>query len=192
MEIRDMLESCPQSAKSPTEKQIGNTLGSGPCSDHISGMRSRVSIAGSKCPTNLVCIFTWLFGLVSILSARPPEDLRLKLEAFVKEQAGGVAVVWVDADGVFYETAGNYSAEDTRPITPETRFEIGSVTKGFNALLLAESVRLGRVTLDDPAANHLLPSEDTLRPALAKITLRSLVTHTSGLPRLPHNLGSNP
>ncbi len=44
----------------------------------------------------------------------------------------------------------------------------------------------------DPAAKYLLSPDDPARAALAKITLLSLATHTSGLPRLPGNIGPNP
>ncbi|MGH8019236.1 MAG: serine hydrolase domain-containing protein [Opitutaceae bacterium] len=72
------------------------------------------------------------------------------------------------------------SAPDDRTI-----YEIGSVTKVFTCLLLADAVARGHVKLDTPI-NELLP-EDVRLPddAGAKITLRMLATHTSGLPRIP-------
>jgi serine-type D-Ala-D-Ala carboxypeptidase/endopeptidase len=65
---------------------------------------------------------------------------------------------------------------------PQTIFQIGSVTKVFTALLLAEMAERGEVNLSDPAASYLPePSGDS--PSLA-----DLATHTSGLPRLPRGL----
>jgi serine-type D-Ala-D-Ala carboxypeptidase/endopeptidase len=77
-----------------------------------------------------------------------------------------------------------------------TIFEIGSATKVFTALLLAEAVRRGEVAYTDPVAKHL-PADVRMPTRGAKIiTLDDLVTHTSGLPRLPNNLApkdmSNP
>jgi CubicO group peptidase (beta-lactamase class C family) len=69
------------------------------------------------------------------------------------------------------------------PLTPGTRFEIGSLTKTFTALLLAQMVAAGEVDLDDDVARYLPPN--SLR---APITLAQLATHTSGLPRLPPGL----
>jgi CubicO group peptidase (beta-lactamase class C family) len=64
-------------------------------------------------------------------------------------------------------------------------FEIGSVTKTFTALLLAELARDGVVRLDDPVADHLQGAPPVVgRP----ITLEDLATHHSGLPRLPAGL----
>ncbi|WP_245876592.1 serine hydrolase domain-containing protein [Streptomyces uncialis] len=64
-----------------------------------------------------------------------------------------------------------------------TRFETGSVTKTFTALLLAELVARREVRYDDPVARYL-PRGAAAPP----ITLLHLATHTSGLPRLPPGL----
>ena len=67
----------------------------------------------------------------------------------------------------------------------ETRFEIGSITKVFTSLLLADMVLAGEVSLDDPVTDYLPDG------ALAKapgITLRMLARHTSGLANTPYNI----
>ncbi len=122
--------------------------------------------------------------------AKPPADLQKKLDDFVAGGPGGVAVAWVDADGTAFFTSGTMSAADPRAITPDTQFEIGSVTKVFTSLLLAESERLGKVSRNDPAAKYLLPAGDPAQADLAGITLLSLATHTSGLPHLPANFAT--
>jgi CubicO group peptidase (beta-lactamase class C family) len=67
----------------------------------------------------------------------------------------------------------------------KTIFEIGSVTKVFTGLLLADLNREGVVTLTDPARQHL-PPDLKLPPAKGReITLLDLATHTSGLPVEP-------
>lgn len=126
------------------------------------------------------------------LFAHPPADLQAQLDQWLHDQPGGVAVAWVDADGAAFFQAGQFDAGDRRPITPDTQFEIGSVTKVFTALLLAESERAGKVSRNDPAAKYLVPADDPAQADLAKITLLSLATHTSGLPRLPLNIGPDP
>ena len=133
-----------------------------------------------------------LLILVPLVHAKPPADIQARLEAFAQGKPGGVSVAWVDGEGAAFFSAGKFSADEARVITPDTQFEIGSVTKVFTALLLAESERLGKVSRNDPAAKYLLPAGDPDQAALAKITLLSLTTHTSGLPRLPANIGANP
>jgi serine-type D-Ala-D-Ala carboxypeptidase/endopeptidase len=67
-------------------------------------------------------------------------------------------------------------------------FELGSVTKTFTALLLAEMVIRGEVDYDDPITAYLPPEALPRRATKALITLEQLATHTAGLPRLPTNL----
>jgi D-alanyl-D-alanine-carboxypeptidase/D-alanyl-D-alanine-endopeptidase len=80
-------------------------------------------------------------------------------------------------DGVAW-TGGSGGAE------PRTIFQVGSVTKVFTALLLADMAERGEVRLSDPAARYLPGARDAADP----VTLADLATHTSGLPRLPGGL----
>ncbi len=63
-------------------------------------------------------------------------------------------------------------------------FEIGSITKTFTGLVLAQMVEQGKVKLDDPV-RELLPSGTVAKPAGPEITLVDLATQHSGLPRMP-------
>ena len=112
--------------------------------------------------------------------ARPPETLiRNSLQTWLGESPGGVAAAYIDRDGVVFEQAGRFSAADHRSLTPDTQFEIGSVTKTFTAVLLADAVRASRLALEDP-----------IGPPFARsgVTYLQLATHASGLPRLPPDL----
>lgn len=75
-------------------------------------------------------------------------------------------------------------------LTPDahTVFELGSITKTFTALLLAEMVTRGEIDYDDPITAYLPPDARPRRGTDAPITLVQLATHTAGLPRLPTNL----
>ncbi|MER6090031.1 serine hydrolase domain-containing protein [Streptomyces bluensis] len=73
------------------------------------------------------------------------------------------------------------------PATAATRFEIGSATKTFTALLLAEQAARGELNLDDSLARHL-PAVATGPAARHTITLTHLATHTSALPGTPPGL----
>lgn len=85
---------------------------------------------------------------------------------------------------------GRERVSDPELVTTATLFEIGSITKVFTALLLADMVLAGHMKLDDPVASHLpgdfrVPAKDH-RP----ITLADLATHTAGLPRFPTYAGA--
>jgi CubicO group peptidase (beta-lactamase class C family) len=70
------------------------------------------------------------------------------------------------------------------PLTPATRFRIGSVSKVFTATAILQLRDAGRLRLDDPVAKHLpwfkVPSPF---PTAPPITIEHLLTHTSGLSR---------
>ena len=74
---------------------------------------------------------------------------------------------------------------DGRPADGRTLFEIGSLTKSFTGLLLADMVRSGTVALDDPLGQHLPADWQTPTRDGRQITLLHLATHTSSLPRMP-------
>jgi CubicO group peptidase (beta-lactamase class C family) len=66
-------------------------------------------------------------------------------------------------------------------------FEIGSITKTFTGLLLAQMVEQGQVRMDQPVRT-LLPPGTVPKPAGDEITLLDLTTQHSGLPSNPDNL----
>ena len=70
---------------------------------------------------------------------------------------------------------------------PDSIFEIGSVTKTFTALALAQLVVEGKTSLDEPVRN-LLPPDTVPVPNEKEMTLLDLATHRSGLPPFPNNL----
>jgi serine-type D-Ala-D-Ala carboxypeptidase/endopeptidase len=87
------------------------------------------------------------------------------------------------------EIYGYGSIADDQKSKPngDTVFEIGSVTKTFTALLLADAVQRGDVTLEQPV-QELLPGYTIPAWDERKITLLDLATQSSGLPNLPENL----
>ena len=82
---------------------------------------------------------------------------------------------------------GRFGVADARPVDGSTVFEIGSVTKIFTSLLLADMARQGEVALTDPVARHL-PPDIPLEGNAARMTLAELATHMAGLPFWPSNL----
>lgn len=124
--------------------------------------------------------------------ARVKEILTQRIET--DKQAVGLAAILVEGDKVRIVTHGAMGLEKSEPITPDTLFEIGSVTKTFTALLLADMVIKGEVKLDDPVEKWL-PQGLGLRGGLklrdhtgAPIRLVDLATHRSGLARMPDNM----
>ena len=72
---------------------------------------------------------------------------------------------------------------------PDSIFEIGSVGKTFTGLILAQMIEQRKVELHAPV-RELLPPGTVPKPPTREITLLDLVTHYSGLPRMPDNIHS--
>jgi CubicO group peptidase (beta-lactamase class C family) len=109
----------------------------------------------------------------------------------VQKQGTGVVVGIVEQGGHRIISYGTMRAGEKRSIDGDTVFGIGSITKVFTALLLADMVQRGEMALDDPAAKYL-PAKDVTLPTSGsrQITLADLATHTAGLPLRPANLVS--
>jgi len=92
----------------------------------------------------------------------------------------------IDENDVEYYYYGG-TAKDGIQIDENTIFEIGSITKVFTTLILADMVEKGEVSLNDPI-DKFLP-EEVITPSKngKTITLFDLATHSSGLPRMPHD-----
>ena len=102
--------------------------------------------------------------------------------------AVGVVAGIVDSAGTRYVGFGWPTRGSTVPVNDRTLFEIGSVTKVFTALALADMALTGEVGLDDPVQRYLPEAVHVPRSARgAEITLRLLASQRSGLPRMPTN-----
>lgn len=87
---------------------------------------------------------------------------------------------------IWFHGFGTRAPGSKDPITEHTVFRIGSVTKVFAGLALLQLRDSGRVSFDQPAASYLPELDEILYPTRdsPRITLRHIVTHSSGLPRL--------
>ena len=102
----------------------------------------------------------------------------------------GIVVGLVDRTGTRVISYGTTDRKNHRPVNGDSVFEIGSLTKLFTGILLADMVDRGEVRLDDPISKYLPDSVRAPTRNGKEITLAHLSTHTSGLPRMPGNFGS--
>ena len=110
-------------------------------------------------------------------------------QALVENQQGAAVVGLLREDTTAVHAFGAVDSTGRRP-TARTLFEIGSVTKTFTGLLLADAIERGEVERSTPVTT-LLPDSVTIGTAdSTTMTLEHLATHRSGLPRLPSNLGA--
>ncbi len=114
----------------------------------------------------------------------------LQIRVDAQKQATGAVVGIIGPDGRRVIAYGSFGLHDRRAMDGDSVFDVGSITKVFTALLLADAVRRGEMALDDPAAKYLparvrMPQRDG-----RQITLVDLATHTAGFPLRPPNLSS--
>jgi D-alanyl-D-alanine carboxypeptidase len=109
------------------------------------------------------------------------EQVQAKMDSLTVGERPPGMVVWIDAPDYRYEGAsGSSDLMDDIPMPPEGAFRIGSITKMFTATVIVQLAEDGVLTLDDPLALWLPDVADQL-PYGDQITLRHLLTHTSGL-----------
>lgn len=125
-------------------------------------------------------------------SSRLPSDSEIRqilVERIDKyKQSVGMVVGVIEPAGRRVVAYGKLAANDSRVLDGDTVFEIGSITKVFTSLVLADMVQHHEVELSDPAAAYL-PREVQMPQRNGRvITLEDLATHRSGLPRMPSNV----
>ena len=150
----------------------------------------------------LICLLMFLLVinfsfLVHAKTAVPQienlETVETYLEDFAQQiPAPGFSVAIANSEEVIYSRGfGIEDVETERKMTDDTVVAIGSLTKSFTALAMLQLVEAGQVSLADPVVNYL-PEFTTLDEEQSqKITIRMLLSNTSGLPPVDHRLYIN-
>jgi D-alanyl-D-alanine-carboxypeptidase/D-alanyl-D-alanine-endopeptidase len=128
-------------------------------------------------------------ALTGPLAAQSAGDLQALIDNRVStKKAVGIVAGTVDATGVHIYTAGGTAVGGAQKPDGDTLFEIGSITKVFTSLLLADMIERGEVRADDLVSKYL-PDHAAVPSRNGKqITLLNLSMQNSGLPRLPDNM----
>ena len=128
-----------------------------------------------------------LLGLIMAVDTLQARTLAESAARFSKDLKAGCIVTGERmGDEVKYAISGKApEAGDAKP--EKLVFEIGSISKVFTGLLLAQAVVEKKVTLDTTIGSLLAGKVKFTDARVEAITLKQLATHTSGLPRLPDN-----
>jgi len=132
-----------------------------------------------------IAMFLLLMGNSCMVAA--DQDLSVVLDEFFDRhldriEAPGFSAVVVDRKGVLLSKGyGVVTAGSSLPVTDDTIMAIGSLTKSFTALAILQLEERGLLSIDDPVTSYLpwFRSSDKLQSDA--ITLRMLLTNTSGL-----------
>jgi len=124
-----------------------------------------------------------IFLLSSILCSQEADN-KTKIDEYLKraQEVWGFqgTVLIARSDKIIYEKAyGMANLENNQPNTISTKFLIGSVTKSFTAIAIMQLVEKGILKIDQPITSYL---KDYPAETGDKITIRHLLSHTSGIP----------
>jgi CubicO group peptidase (beta-lactamase class C family) len=101
------------------------------------------------------------------------------------DDAGGMAVAVLHRGRVYRHARGFVDRQRRRPTTMATPFRLASITKTMTAVIALQMVEEGTLSLDD-TVGRLLPG---MPERWSEITVRQLLTHTSGIPHYPPGPG---
>lgn len=100
----------------------------------------------------------------------------------------GLSIGILEGSKTFFYAYGETERGNGKLPNENSIFEIGSISKTFTAILLADVVNKGKAKLSDPINVYLPDSVAKLEFEGAPITLASLSNHSSGIPRMPTNM----
>lgn len=134
-----------------------------------------------------VVLFTLLAGIASPSVAQPAADtLSEKVDAYITETMHrfpipGLVVGIVKGDEVLY--LHGYGAANTNgdPVTPQTPFMLGSVTKTFTSLATRQLVNAGKIKFGEPVQTYIPEFRLADQHASETITVGQLFDHKSGI-----------
>jgi D-alanyl-D-alanine carboxypeptidase len=142
-----------------------------------------ILIVGAWVPTELGAIES-LIENPEVSAAIAVFDAWCQHTVFNREQPGVSIGIVHDKDLIWAKGYGYADLEKGIPAKPSTAYRIASITKLFTATAILQLRDAGKLQLDDPVAKHLIwfRLNDTFEDSPV-ITIRHLLTHTSGLPR---------
>ena len=130
-------------------------------------------------------VMLWSLVVILLFSVRAPADESLdKIEKYMLAwheagQFNGTALV-AENDRILFEKGyGLANIEWNIPNSPETKFNIGSISKQFTTVLVFQLCEAGKLGLQDPITKYF----DNINPKIfGEVTIDHLLQHTSGMP----------
>ncbi len=134
---------------------------------------------------------------IGISDNKKQTALDLKIDSIVNEFISnpinaGLSVGIIQNGATFFYHYGETKKETHQLPTNQTIYEIGSVSKTFTGLLLAQALSDKKITLEDDIRKFLPAKLPNLEYKSNPIKIRHLVNHTSTIPRIPVNLDKQP
>jgi len=139
----------------------------------------------------ILCLLGFIVFNNAVLATTTDDNIDKIMHNLMHKYAiPGAAVLFYKDGKVTQHLFGVMNKKTHAPVRSTTIFELGSVTKTFSALLLAQNVGSGEMSLDDKLVDYL-DNSDGYSDSLKQITLLELATYTSGLPFNIDNMSYN-
>ena len=120
------------------------------------------------------------------------EDFKENIKSRIENEViTGIVIGVITPEGTSFYSCGVKSLETKEPVDEHTVFEIGSITKTFTGILLANEVINGELSLNDPVQNFLPEGIKAPTRKGQSIKLVHLANHSSALPPIPNNLNQD-
>ena len=137
----------------------------------------------------LICLVAAIALFTRSAYASPRQEPQSNFEAiddYIKTEMKrlgipGMALGIVHGNDIVHLQGYGVADSSGRAITPQTPFQIGSVTKSFTALAVMQLAEAGKLNLDAPVQTYLPWFKLADREASAQITVRHLLNQTSGI-----------
>lgn len=142
------------------------------------------------------CLMPLLLSLLPVFggwAAAAPADLESRVDRYVQsevraQQIPGVAVAIIHAgEPLVFKGYGYANVEHKVPVKPETVFQSASIGKQFTAVAVMLQVEDGKLALDDSIRQYFPDAPESWQA----VTLRQLLTHTSGIADYFEAMGTN-
>lgn len=136
----------------------------------------------------LLVIYTLFFTANSLVAQNHKKEIMAYLKKEMNDQKiPGLQIAVIKNNKVlFSESLGIANVEFMVPVTHRTKFSINSIAKIFTAVTMMQLVEKGKLRIEDPISYYL----DRLPENWGKITVKQLLSHTSGLPDIENEIGN--
>jgi CubicO group peptidase (beta-lactamase class C family) len=147
---------------------------------------------------NILAILIFLGGSFSISYSQTnpaiSEEVKKTIQSRIDNGINtGIVVGIIGPEGTQYYSYGLKSKKSGESVDEHSIFEIGSISKTFTGIILADKVLKGEMKLDDPLQKYLPEGITAPTRNGEAIKLVNMSNHTSSLPRLPNNFApANP
>lgn len=99
----------------------------------------------------------------------------------------GIVVALIDGENVEYFSYGTADSKTGRKVDENSIFEIGSISKTFTGIMIADEIVNGKMKTSDPLSKYLPETVKVPTKNGREVTINDVATHSSSLPRMPDN-----